>query len=128
MASLGRMRRFQSSWRLHLVSDDAFVDGDFLRKVQGALIGGADVIQLRFKHASTAQFLRWAAEVKPLCHSHNAALIVNDRVDVALACGADGVHVGRGEGLQQLVCLRHAAFFLPNGHDFCRQRPKMHRR
>ncbi|MBM3162337.1 MAG: thiamine phosphate synthase [Chlorobi bacterium] len=60
-----------------------------------ALEGGALMIQLRNKTASGEQLYRWAEEIQALCRLHQALFIVNDRVDIAIASGADGVHLGQ---------------------------------
>ena len=95
--STAARRRCWYDWRVHLVTDDTFMAPreTCIANLRGALAGGADVVQLRLKHASTKEFLSWAAVMKPLCRRHGAAFVIDDRLDVALACGADGVHVGR---------------------------------
>jgi thiamine-phosphate pyrophosphorylase len=62
--------------------------------VQLALGAGAPAIQLRDKNATANQLLEQARELLPLVRSANALLFINDRLDVALAAGADGVHLG----------------------------------
>ena len=61
------------------------------------LDGGARVLQLRMKGASAAAMLAVVDELKPLCRQREALLIVNDRLDVALAGNADGVHLGQDD-------------------------------
>ena len=61
------------------------------------LTGGARILQLRMKRASASSMLAVAELLRPLCRAHEALLIINDRVDVALACGADGVHLGQDD-------------------------------
>jgi len=64
---------------------------------RAALAGGADALQLRDKSA-TAQNLCWlVSEIQPIARKFGAVLLVNDRVDVALAAGADGAHVGQDD-------------------------------
>lgn len=65
-----------------------------LQIAHAALRGGARVIQLRDKSSSLAQLLPIARELRRLTLQHSALLIINDRVDIALACDADGVHLG----------------------------------
>ena len=55
------------------------------------------MIQLRHKSASGEQLYRWATAIQVLCRAHNALFVVNDRVDIALAADADGVHLGQGD-------------------------------
>jgi thiamine-phosphate pyrophosphorylase len=62
-----------------------------------ALRGGADMFQLRDKHASDDELLGAAETARSLCHRHGALFIVNDRPDLALAAGADGVHLGQDD-------------------------------
>jgi thiamine-phosphate diphosphorylase len=59
------------------------------------LSGGAKILQLRAKSISTRAFLDLARRARELARAHGCRLIINDRVDVALACGADGVHLGQ---------------------------------
>jgi thiamine-phosphate pyrophosphorylase len=59
-----------------------------------ALEGGARMIQLRRKMASGRELFAWAVRIQELCRQHEALFIVNDRVDIALAMNADGVHLG----------------------------------
>jgi thiamine-phosphate pyrophosphorylase len=62
-----------------------------------ALQGGAACIQLREKDVSTRVFVEQAQRIKAMMAPFQASLIINDRVDVALAVGADGVHIGQGD-------------------------------
>jgi thiamine-phosphate pyrophosphorylase len=63
-----------------------------------ALRGGVDIFQLRDKQAGDAAILETAAEARELCAAAGALFIVNDRPDLAVAAGADGVHVGQDDG------------------------------
>jgi thiamine-phosphate pyrophosphorylase len=65
--------------------------------VRAALAGGASIIQLREKHADTREFVELARAMRAVCDEYDAPLLINDRVDVALACGAAGVHVGQSD-------------------------------
>jgi thiamine-phosphate pyrophosphorylase len=60
-----------------------------------AVKGGADMIQFRDKNMSTEKMIDTAAAIKKLCRKYRALLIINDRVDVAMAVDADGVHLGQ---------------------------------
>lgn len=62
--------------------------------VAAALRGGATVIQYREKNATTRQLIEQATRLRALCRAYHVPFIVNDRVDIALAVEADGVHVG----------------------------------
>src|SRR5438093_11417943 len=65
--------------------------------IEPALRGGADVFQLRDKHAADDELLRAAERVRALCDDYGALMIVNDRPDLAVAAGADGVHLGQDD-------------------------------
>lgn len=58
---------------------------------------GCRLIQLRAKRMSTAEFLETAREIKKICFAGGAALIINDRIDIAMAVEADGVHIGQDD-------------------------------
>ena len=62
-----------------------------------AIAGGADTIQFRQKSGETIQMIRIAEQIQALCKRAGVSFIVNDRVDVAIASHADGVHVGQGD-------------------------------
>ena len=68
---------------------------DHIQGAREALQGGADVIQFREKNMDTGKMIRVCQIVQDLCRQYGAIFIVNDRVDVALAMDADGVHVGQ---------------------------------
>ncbi len=82
--------------RIHVLTDtviqDRFSHIDLARM---ALAGGADIIQYREKKGSTRSLLETALQMKAVCRAAGAVFIVNDRVDVALATEADGVHLGQ---------------------------------
>ncbi|GAV61188.1 TMP-TENI domain-containing protein/Phos_pyr_kin domain-containing protein [Cephalotus follicularis] len=65
--------------------------------VKAAIEGGATIVQLREKDAETRDFMEAAKACVEICHSHGVPLLINDRIDVALACDADGVHVGQSD-------------------------------
>lgn len=62
-----------------------------------AIAGGADVIQLRDKTCSSSELVRIGRILRGITRESSTLFIVNDRLDVALACGADGVHLGQGD-------------------------------
>ncbi len=62
-----------------------------------AAAGGVDIVQLRYKGGSTRQLVELGQEIKPLLQAKNIPLIINDRVDVALALDAEGVHLGQDD-------------------------------
>ena len=65
--------------------------------VRAAVAGGVDVVQLREKVAEAVPIMRAAEELKAICAAADVPFFVNDRVDVAYAIGADGVHLGQGD-------------------------------
>ncbi|XP_062177755.1 thiamine biosynthetic bifunctional enzyme TH1, chloroplastic isoform X2 [Alnus glutinosa] len=65
--------------------------------VGAAIEGGATIVQLREKDAGTQDFLEAAKACLKICRSHGIPLLINDRIDVAIACDADGVHVGQSD-------------------------------
>ena len=80
---------------LYAVTDRAWTGRQtLLEQLEAALQGGVTLVQLREKDLDPAAFLAEALEVKALCRRYHVPLILNDQVDLALACGADGVHVG----------------------------------
>ncbi len=83
---------------LYLVTDRGLCGNRSLEDVaHQALIGGAACIQLREKDVSTRFFVEEAQRMKSLTARFRVPLIINDRIDVALACGADGVHIGQDD-------------------------------
>jgi thiamine-phosphate pyrophosphorylase len=81
--------------RLYLVCDTRPGGRALPEVLEAALAGGVDIVQLRDKHLSDQALTEAAREAGALCAAHGALLIVNDRPAVALAAGADGVHVGQ---------------------------------
>lgn len=77
---------------LCVITDEASCPVELARQ---ALDGGAGMVQLRRKTASGRELYQWALRIQALCHQHQALFIVNDRVDIALAMQADGVHLGQ---------------------------------
>lgn len=83
-------------WRLCFIADaEAAGERDVLNLIRGAVRGGATLIQLRGKNWSTREFLRNALRTAEFLKEKGIPFIINDRVDIALACDADGVHLGR---------------------------------
>jgi len=94
---MDRMRRFQQAG-LYLVTSQALSRGrSTLEIVDAALAGGVRLIQLREKEMPMPDFLRLAAQIRTRTDGAKALLIINDRLDVALAVGADGVHLGQAD-------------------------------
>ena len=85
-------------YSLYLVTDAALSRERSPRAVvEAAIRGGVTVVQYREKNASTRQMIAEAHELLELCRQYSVPFIVNDRVDVALAVDADGVHVGQDD-------------------------------
>ncbi len=102
------MRPLAERLRLYVIPDPLQVGGRPMAEQAGlALEGGAGAIQLRHKKASSRTLYDEAMEFRKLCDVHGALFIVNDRLDIALAAGADGVHLG-AEDLPVAVARRLA--------------------
>jgi thiamine-phosphate pyrophosphorylase len=71
--------------------------------VEPAIEGGVDVVQLRDKNASDEEIVAAGRRLAGLCRGHGALFLVNDRPDLALECGADGVHVGQDDARVEAV-------------------------
>ena len=81
---------------LYAVTDRAWTGKMSLaQQVEAALQNGATCVQLREKELDEEQFLAEALEIRALCRSYGVPFIVNDNVDIAIRCAADGVHVGQ---------------------------------
>ena len=88
----------KNSLRLYAVTDRAWVGRQTLcQQVEAALQGGVTCVQLREKHLDRDAFLAEARQICALCRRYGVPFIVNDDLDVALACGADGIHVGQDD-------------------------------
>ena len=84
--------------RLYAVTDRAWVGRHSLyEQVEAALKGGVTCVQLREKELSQEDFLAEAMEISSLCKKYSVPLFINDNVDVAIACHADGIHVGQND-------------------------------
>jgi thiamine-phosphate pyrophosphorylase len=83
-------------WRLYLVTDrDLMHQRPIESVVEAAVRGGVTAVQLREKNCSTRDFVQLGRELRKLLTPLRVPFIINDRVDVALAIGADGVHIGQ---------------------------------
>lgn len=81
---------------LYAITDSSMIGNSTLKeKVEEAILGGATMIQLREKNISEDEYVALAKEIKEVTDKYNIPLIINDQVDVALACDAAGVHVGQ---------------------------------
>jgi thiamine-phosphate pyrophosphorylase len=85
-------------YSVYLVTDRGILGGrDLFKAVEDAIQGGASLIQLREKDISSRGFYDLAMQMKKLVNSYNVPLIINDRLDIALAVGADGLHIGQDD-------------------------------
>ena len=92
------MNQTNSQIKLYLVTDEAACKGrDFFWVIEEAVKGGVTMVQLREKTLGTRAFIERGKRLKDLLQNYNVPLIINDRVDVALATDADGVHVGQSD-------------------------------
>ena len=92
------MKCDRQTMRLYAVTDRAWVGRQTLpEQVEAVLKGGATCVQLREKELDGAAFLEEARTLAALCRRYGVPLIINDNVEVALASGADGVHVGQDD-------------------------------
>ena len=83
---------------LYAVTDRAWAkENSLVAQVEAALRGGATCVQLREKRLGEAEFRKEAFDVRALCREYGVPFFVNDRVEIAIACGADGVHVGQDD-------------------------------
>lgn len=90
------MKKFDPS--LYFITDSTnYTEKEFLYRVEQALQGGATLLQLREKDKSTRDYLALAQKVHEITKRYNVPLIIDDRVDIALAIDAEGVHVGASD-------------------------------
>ena len=90
------MKNFDSSLYF-ITSSEGISEDDFLKKIDGALRGGVSLLQLREKDKTTREYLHLAKEVHKLSQRYNVPLIIDDRIDVAEAIEAEGVHLGQSD-------------------------------
>jgi thiamine-phosphate pyrophosphorylase len=90
--------RLTDALRLYLVTDQPSLKGRrLIDVVRAAVQGGVTCVQLREKHANSRDFYAQAVALMDLLAPLNVPLIINDRIDIALACGAQGVHLGQSD-------------------------------
>ena len=84
--------------KLYFITDSTnYNEEEFLFRVEEALKGGATLLQLREKEKTTREYIELAEKVHSITKKYNVPLIIDDRVDVALAIDAEGVHVGQSD-------------------------------
>ena len=90
------MKNFDPS--LYFITDSSgYEEEEFLWRVEQGLLGGATLLQLREKERTTREYIALAEKVHTIARKHRVPLIIDDRVDVALAVTAEGVHVGASD-------------------------------
>lgn len=90
------MKCDEKAMLLYAVTDRAWTGKQtMLEQVEAALEGGVTCVQLREKELDRKNFLKEAIEMKELCARYQVPFIVNDEVEIAIECGADGIHVGQ---------------------------------
>lgn len=83
---------------LYLVTDRSLLFGRRLEDVvEQAVAGGVTIVQLREKESSSREFYELAMSLKQMLCKYHVPLIINDRLDIALACNADGIHIGQSD-------------------------------
>jgi len=88
----------RADYRLYLVTDRHCLQQQTLEQaVEQAILGGVTLVQLREKAIANKEFYERALRIKAICHRYNVPLLINDRVDIALAVEADGVHIGQSD-------------------------------
>ena len=90
------MKNFDTS--LYFITDSTgFTEEEFLRRTDAALQGGVTFLQLREKEKTTREYLSLAEKVHILTKKYNVSLIIDDRLDIAMAIDAEGVHLGQSD-------------------------------
>ena len=90
------MKNFDTT--LYFITDSTgFGEEEFLRRIEEALKGGATILQLREKDKTTREYVSLAEKVHTVTKKYNVPLIIDDRLDVALSVGAEGVHLGQSD-------------------------------
>jgi thiamine-phosphate pyrophosphorylase len=98
MPSPGDRRRERlARARLYVVTGAREEQGDLAAFLAAVLDAGADIVQLRDKDAEAGDMLRWSEDFRAAADRYGALFVINDRPDVAVASGADGVHLGQND-------------------------------
>lgn len=92
------VEKVEYKYPLYLVTDEKACKGkDFYESVEASIRGGAKIVQLREKNMDTRDFFNRALKLKEICHKHGVDFVINDRLDIAIAVDADGVHLGQSD-------------------------------
>ena len=98
MGPIHMIKRKKTDYSLYLVADTEFTGGrDLVPMVLEAVLGGVSIVQLRAKNLGTREFHDLALRLSDLLRGLRVPLLINDRTDIALACGADGAHLGQDD-------------------------------
>ena len=90
------MKQFDTS--LYFITDSTgYEEEEFYRRVEAALYGGVTIMQLREKNKTTREYIRLAERVHEIAMRYGVPLIIDDRLDVAMAVNAEGVHLGQSD-------------------------------
>ena len=88
----------KDSMKLYLVTDSTgLTEALFLEKIERALKGGVTMVQIREKDKSTREYMELGQKVHEVTKKYGVPLMVDDRIDVAMAIGAEGVHLGQSD-------------------------------
>ena len=90
-------RSMLNDFGLYFITDSRLTKKTVFDDVKSAIKGGVKIVQYREKGASTKKMIKEAGQISEICRKNNVIFIINDRVDVALAVGADGVHLGQND-------------------------------
>ncbi|MDF1998300.1 thiamine phosphate synthase [Peribacillus frigoritolerans] len=91
------MKKSQIDLSLYLVTEESIAIEELTRIIAESVSGGVSIVQLREKNNSSLSFYEKASALKQLLNELSIPLIINDRVDIALAVGADGIHIGQDD-------------------------------
>lgn len=92
------VEKVEYKYPLYLVTDEKACKGkDFYESVEASIRGGAKIVQLREKNMDTRDFFKRALKLKEICHKHGVDFVINDRLDIAMAVDADGIHLGQSD-------------------------------
>ena len=90
--------KLRKALKLYLVTDSQILEGrDFYKCIEDAIKAGVTMVQLREKDIDGKEFLEKAIKLRELTRKYNVSFIIDDRVDIAMLCDADGVHVGQSD-------------------------------
>jgi thiamine-phosphate pyrophosphorylase len=83
---------------LYVITDDNLTpDNSIYDQVEQSLKGGASIVQLRDKNSSDERVMQKAKKIQELCHSYGALFVLNDKIELAIELGCDGLHIGKSD-------------------------------